>query len=76
MLFYVLKLLPLLPPPVHKLHGLHSQSRGDHIISIMSPPTDDHESIHLPNNKHKIVLRGNTQLENQSLFLLIQNILI
>lgn len=47
-----------LPPPVHKLHGLHCQCCGNYVISIVSPPTDHHQPIHLPDNKHKAVLGG------------------
>lgn len=47
----------LLPPPVHKLHGLHCQRRGNHIVSVVSPPTDHHQPLHLPHNKHEAVLR-------------------
>ena len=57
---------PPLPPPVHKLHGLHSQRRGYHVICVVSAATDHHQSIHLPNNKHEIVLEENAG-ERQSI---------
>lgn len=54
--------LPPLPSPVHKLHGLHGQRCGNYVISVMSPPTDDHQSIHLSHNKHKAVLERVTKV--------------
>lgn len=60
-LWMFFRLLPPLPPPVHKLHGLHCQRCGNNVIRIVSPPTDHHQPIHLPHNKHKAVLVGNTK---------------
>ncbi|TNN53975.1 hypothetical protein EYF80_035799 [Liparis tanakae] len=37
------------------------ECRGDHIIGIVSPPTDHHQPVHLPHDKHKAVLVGNTK---------------
>lgn len=46
------------PSPVNCLHGLNSQSSGNEVVSVVSPPAHHQQPLNFPNYKHQTALES------------------
>lgn len=46
------------PPPVNCLYGLNSQSSGNEVVSVVSPPAHHQQPLNFPNYKHQTALKS------------------
>lgn len=44
------------PPPVHRLDRLHSESGGNQVVSVVSPPAHHQQTLDFPHHKDKTSL--------------------